>query len=132
MRLAVRAALTSRVVIADRLTDSGGWRETAQCEPISGYGRVALVQAGNTTVLAARDGKGRVRLSAGSGRPGPWQGEGVPFRGAIGMVQDAKGRTAVVTLGIDGKLSSTRHEGSGTAFTAWLSHDGRAQAAVRS
>ncbi|MGW1072002.1 PIG-L family deacetylase [Streptomyces sp. NPDC002537] len=133
MRVAVRQPDTSRIVVADLQGDS--WRVAAECPTISGYGRVALAQAGNTTVLAARDGKGLVRLSAGSGRPGPWQDEGIPHRGTAGVTEDAKGRVVAVVLGMDGRLSSARLKGSGTgksAFTDWLSHDGTAQADLQS
>ncbi|MEU2871110.1 PIG-L family deacetylase [Streptomyces olivoreticuli] len=133
MRMAVRMPDTSRIVVADRLTDSAGWKVATECPTISGYGRVALAQAGTVTVLAARDGKGLVRLSAGSGRPGPWLDEGIPHRGTAGMIQDAKGRTVAVVLGMDGRLSSARHTGSGkSGFTDWLSHDGTAQADLES
>ncbi|MEU1312796.1 PIG-L family deacetylase [Streptomyces cinnamoneus] len=126
MRLAMRRPTTSQVVIADRQAE-GGWRVTSQGESIGGYGRVALAQAGGTTVLAARDDKGRMRLSAGAGRPGPWQEEGVPHRGTAGIAQDAKGRPVVVVLGMDGRLSSARGRGTGrSAFTDWIAHDGSA------
>ncbi|MEU5051783.1 PIG-L family deacetylase [Streptomyces sp. NPDC021096] len=124
VRLAVRQPTTARVVIADRQAE-GGWRVTAQGRSIAGYGRVALAQVGGTTVLAARDGKGMMRLSAGAGRPGPWQDGGVPHRGTAGIAQDAKGRPVVVVLGMDGRLSSARGRGTGaSAFTDWVAHDG--------
>ncbi len=124
VRLAVRQPTTARVVIADRQAE-GGWRVTAQSRSIAGYGRVALAQVGGTTVLAARDGKGMMRLSAGAGRPGPWQDGGVPHRGTAGIAQDAKGRPVVVVLGMDGRLSSARGRGTGaSAFTDWVAHDG--------
>ncbi|GHG49697.1 PIG-L family deacetylase [Streptomyces griseocarneus] len=131
LRLAVRQPATSRVLIADR-QDNGGWRVTSQCEPIGGYGRVALAQAGNDTVLAARDAKGRVRMSAGSGRPGPWLEQGVPHRGTAALVQDARGRNVAVVLGMDGRLSSTRGKGAGaSAFGDWVSHEGKVQSDVQ-
>ncbi|MCC3767780.1 PIG-L family deacetylase [Streptomyces sp. UNOC14_S4] len=134
MRMAVRQPNTSRIIIADRLGDS--WRVTSECPTISGYGRVALAQTGNVTVLAARDGKGLARLSAGSGRPGPWQDEGIPHRATPGMTEDAKGRAVAVVLGMDNRLSSARLKDSGTtgksAFTDWLSHDGTAQSDLQS
>ncbi|MEV4442623.1 PIG-L family deacetylase [Streptomyces sp. NPDC049577] len=128
MRLALRQPDTARVLLADRPADNGGWRVTTHCPAIGGYGRVALDQAGNTTVIAARDDKGRVRLTAGSGRPGDWEEEGVPHRGTAALAQDAKGRTVAVVLGMDGNLSSSRAKGRGSsAFAGWVSHDGKPQ-----
>ncbi|MBB4893403.1 LmbE family N-acetylglucosaminyl deacetylase [Streptomyces olivoverticillatus] len=131
VRLAMRQPSTARVVIADR-PGNGGWKVTTQCEPIGGYGRVALEQSGTTTVLAARDDKGRLRLSAGSGRPGPWQSqdEGIAHRATPGVAQDARGRTVAVVLGMDGRLSSTR--GKGTAFDDWISQDGKVSSDLQS
>ncbi|WP_308312679.1 PIG-L family deacetylase [Streptomyces sp. ISL-11] len=132
MRVAMRQPDTSRVVVADRPADDG-WRVSAQCEPLGGYGRVAIAQSGTTTVLADRDGKGGIRLSAGSGRPGPWQGPGITHRGTPGMAQDAQGRTVAVVLGMDGKLSTARQQGAGKqTFTGWTSHDGKPQTDVAS
>lgn len=126
MRMATRRPGTARVMIADRPAEKGNWRQTAECAPIGGYGRVAMAHAGNTAVLAARDDKGLVRVSTGSGRPGPWQEAGVPHRGTAGITQDAQGRTVAVVLGSDGLLSSTRGSGSGTTdFADWISHDGK-------
>ncbi|MFI1970789.1 PIG-L family deacetylase [Streptomyces cinnamoneus] len=125
IRLAMRQPVTSRVVVAD-LAAGGGWRVTSECEAFGGYGRVALAQVENTTVIAARDDKGRVRLSVGSGRPGPWQDGGVPHRATAALAQDAQGRTVVVALGTDGRLSSTRGAGSGSSsFGDWIGHDGQ-------
>ncbi|WP_058041500.1 PIG-L family deacetylase [Streptomyces roseifaciens] len=134
MRMAVRQPNTSRVLVVDRIGDDKGWRVSAQCDPLSGHGRVAVGQAGNTTVLTDHDGKGRVRLSAGSGRPGPWGKDGIPFRGVPGVALDAKGNAvAVVVMGLDNKLSSARLRGSGKgAFTDWIAHDGKARTNVQS
>ncbi len=113
------------MVVADRPAD-GGWRVTSQCAPLGGYGRVALEQEGGATVLAARDEHGLVRLSAGPGRPGPWQDGGVPHRGTAAIARDARGRTVAVVLGMDGRLSSARATGTGRApFTDWIAHDGK-------
>ncbi|GHF30594.1 hypothetical protein GCM10010218_09860 [Streptomyces mashuensis] len=126
MRLAMRQPVTARVVIAD-LREQGGWRVTVQCDAMGGYGRVSLAQGANSsTVLAARDDKGRVRLAAGSGRPGPWVDGGVPYRGTPALAQDAKGRTVAVVLGMDGRLSSSRSQGTAQApFGDWFAHDGK-------
>ncbi|MGK5732651.1 PIG-L family deacetylase, partial [Streptomyces sp. URMC 124] len=133
MRMALRQPNTSRVLVADRLGDDKGWRVSAQCEPLGGHGRVAVAQAGNTTVLTDHDKKGRARLSAGSGRPGPWGKEGVPYRGVPGVALDAKGNAVVVLMGLDNKLSSARLRGSGKdAFTDWIAHDGKAWTNVQS
>ncbi|CAM5279811.1 hypothetical protein SABIM44S_04970 [Streptomyces abikoensis] len=127
MRMAVRQPRTSRVLVADRLGDDKGWRISAQCEPQGGHARVAVAQAGNTTVLTDHDGKGRIRLSAGSGRPGPWGKEGIPHRGVPGVALDGKGNPVVVVMGLDNRLSSARMRGTGKdAFTDWIAHDGKA------
>ncbi|MFI9723197.1 PIG-L family deacetylase [Streptomyces sp. NPDC052396] len=134
MRLAARepGTVQARVLIADRLENKGRWQLTTQCAPIGGYGRVALEQEGGTVVLAGRDDKGQVRLSVGSGRPGPWQRQGVPYRGTPGIVRDARGRTTVVVLGMDGRLSSARARAAAKAsFTSWLSHEGQDRSEVQ-
>ncbi|MDT0451153.1 PIG-L family deacetylase [Streptomyces hesseae] len=126
MRLALREPVTSRVVVADLRPGGAGWRVTAQCAPIGGYGRVALAREGTATVLAARDAAGLVRLSAGSGRPGPWLGGGVPHRGTAALTRDSRGRTVAVVLGMDGRLASARVRGTGSDAAAdWVTHDGR-------
>ncbi|GHF21475.1 hypothetical protein GCM10010359_23700 [Streptomyces morookaense] len=125
VRMVSREPATARVTVADR-PENGSWRVTAQCREIGGYGRVALEQAGRTTVLAARDDKGLVRLSAGSGRPGPWQDAGVAHLGTVGFTQDAKGRTVAVALGPDGSLSSVRGRAPGAvAFGDWVDFNGK-------
>ncbi|MFI0741774.1 PIG-L family deacetylase [Streptomyces sp. NPDC021100] len=127
VRLVTRQPSTARVMVAERPAN-GPWRMTADLPPIGGYGRVALAQDGRNVVLAARDARGRVRLSKGSGRPGPWQGGGVTYRATPGVAQDARGLTTVVVLGMDGKLSSSRTQTSGKyPFTAWTGQDGRSQ-----
>ncbi|GAA2724221.1 PIG-L family deacetylase [Streptomyces luteosporeus] len=124
VRLAMREAGTARVLLFDRPAD-GTWRPVGSCEPIGGYGRVALSEEGGTTVLAARDGAGLARLSAGPGRPGPWREGGVPHRGTPALVRDARGRTVAVVLGMDGRLSSARSRVTGgVPFGEWVSHDG--------
>ncbi|WP_171165925.1 PIG-L family deacetylase [Streptomyces sp. I05A-00742] len=132
MRLVTRQPGTARVLVAER-PGGGKWRMTSELPPIGGYGRVALAHDGRTVVLAARDDKGRVRLSKGSGRPGPWQGGGVPYRATPGIAKDARGRTTVVVLGTDGKLSSARTQSTGKyPFTAWAGQDGRTRSAAPS
>lgn len=107
VRLAMRQPGTARVIVADR-PDNGKWRVTSECAPIGGYGRVALAQDGRTVALAARDDAGRVRVSKGSGRPGPWQAGGVPHRFTPAVAKDAKGRVVAVVLGMDGAPGSVR------------------------
>ncbi|MBH1939021.1 PIG-L family deacetylase [Streptomyces sp. AV19] len=125
VRLATRQPGTSRVVIAD-WRPGRGWRQTVQCRTVGGHGRVALAQTRTSTVLAARDAEGRVRLAAGPGRPGDWSRSGVPHLGTPGVTLDGEGRPVVVVLGADGKLSSCRHRGPDKkGFTPWVTQEGK-------
>ncbi|MFC5723467.1 PIG-L family deacetylase [Streptomyces gamaensis] len=125
MRMVSRQADTARVMVCDRPAD-GSWKQTALTDAIGGFGRAAVsVEKDGTTVLAARDAKGRVRLSVGQGRPGTWLDGGINHRATPGVTQDAQGRTVVVVIGPDGKISSARH--TGTGFTGWIGQDGTNQ-----
>lgn len=123
LRIAYRRSLTARVLIAERHRMIGGWRVSAQCEAVGGYGRVALarVGSGDRMVLAARDDDGDVRMAMAQDAPKPWQRGRVAHSAAAGVAQDAAGRAVVVALGNDGRLYATRQTsvGQGALFVGW-------------
>lgn len=127
VRVAYRS-VTAQVLIAERQRLVGGWRVSARCEAVGGYGRVAMapVGSGDRMVLAARDDAGDVRMAMAQDAPKPWQRGRVPHSAAAGVAQDAVGRAVVAALGTDGRLYTTRQTsvGQGALFLAWRPQTG--------
>ncbi|WP_367431610.1 PIG-L family deacetylase [Streptomyces celluloflavus] len=123
VRIAYRRPDTAQVLIAERQRLIGGWQVTAQCDPVGGYGRVAMAPVGldDQMVIAARDDAGEVRVAMAEDEPEPWQRGRVPHSGAAGVAQDAAGRAVVVALGNDGKLYAARQTAAGLTepFEGW-------------
>ncbi|MGW1376591.1 PIG-L family deacetylase [Streptomyces sp. NPDC002446] len=123
VRAVYRRSATAQVLIAERHRLIGGWRVSARCAPVGGYGRVAAarVGSGDRMVLAARDDDGELRMAMAQDAPGPWQRGRVPHSAAAGVAQDAAGRAVVVALGNDGRLYTTRQAsvGQSALFGAW-------------
>ncbi|WP_244943058.1 PIG-L family deacetylase [Streptomyces inhibens] len=128
VRAVFRRSVTAQVLIAERQRMIGGWRVSAQCEPVGGYGRVAAapVGSGDRMVLAARDDAGDVRIAMAQDGPKPWQRGRVPHSAAAGVVQDAVGRAVAVVLGHDGRLYAARQTSVGQTalFGAWRAQAG--------
>ncbi|MGW2027996.1 PIG-L family deacetylase [Streptomyces decoyicus] len=123
VRAVFRRSVTAQVLIAERQRMIGGWRVSARCEAVGGYGRVAVapVGSGDRMVLAARDDAGGVRMAMAQEVPRPWQRGRVPHSAAAGVAQDAVGRAVVVALGLDGRLYTTRQTsvGQSALFGGW-------------
>ncbi len=128
VRAVFRRSVTAQVLIAERQRMIGGWRVSARCEAVGGYGRVAVapVGSGDRMVLAARDDAGDVRMAMAQEGPRPWQRGRVPHSAAAGVAQDAVGRAVVVALGLDGRLYTTRQAsvGQSALFGGWRAQAG--------
>ncbi|MGX1854452.1 PIG-L family deacetylase [Streptomyces sp. NPDC055299] len=123
VRAVFRRSGTAQVLIAERPRRIGGWRVSARCAAVGGYGRVAAAPVGSADrmVLAARDDAGEVRMAMAQDGPGPWQRGRVAHSAAAGVAQDAAGRAVVVALGTDGRLYTARQTSLGprALFGGW-------------
>ncbi|MEV5479947.1 MULTISPECIES: PIG-L family deacetylase [Streptomyces] len=128
VRAVFRRSATAQVLIAERPRMIGGWRVSARCPAVGGYGRVAAAPVGGAgrMVLAARDDAGEVRMAMAQDAPGPWQRGRVAHSAAAGVAQDAAGRAVVVALGTDGRLYTARQTSVGqrALFGGWRAQTG--------
>lgn len=125
LRVAYRGAGGS-VQLADLAGPGAGSPRRYPVPAVGGYGRLALWCGAGRTVLATRDGQGRVALAVGEDVPASWASGSAPLVHAPAVSADSEGRAVAFAVGPDGLLWTAR-QGAASAsspFGPWQAWGG--------